>query len=572
MKPSDERVAVSPGARELFERIDWSRTPLGPVRQWSQRLQTMVEIVLANRFPMIVLWGPDQLQAVYNDAYAGLIGSRHPRAMGATNEAIWPEVRHVNGPIYDAVMREGREFYFEDALYPLDRNSWREEVYLTISYAPILDDDGRIGGILATMVEATRNVLAERRLRSLRELASRTARVRSVAEIGAFAVDVLAENRGDILFVLIFCHAPADGHPAGAGFASPTLLGYAGLDEADAHDLAAIGLAVTGDGGSALIELGLRSSGEPYAGGAFGQPVRDAYVAALPQVSGSGARCFMVVGLSPALPRDARYRGYLELIGAQLAAAFENANVYNREHRIADTLQRAALPGTLPVFAGLLIDAVYEAGSDEAQIGGDWYDAFALEDGRVVISIGDVSGTGVVAAATMGAVRQMIRGLAQTLDNPVAILNAVDRALRTESASAIVTAFVGFIDPHHRWLAFGSAGHPPPFIRHADGRIETLWAPDLPIGLRDGTTADPAVVRLEEGSVVVLYTDGLTEATRDPLEGEERLRAALRDDAFSTQPRKALFLYDRVLSRRAKDDVALLVIELRKTAGAQERG
>jgi hypothetical protein len=68
LKPPDERVAVSPGARELFERIDWSSTPLGPVQQWSQRLQTMVEIVLANRFPMIVLWGPGQLQAVYQKA------------------------------------------------------------------------------------------------------------------------------------------------------------------------------------------------------------------------------------------------------------------------------------------------------------------------------------------------------------------------------------------------------------------------------------------------------------------------------------------------------------------------
>jgi serine phosphatase RsbU (regulator of sigma subunit) len=521
----------------------------------------MIEIVQANRFPMIVLWGPSMIHVVYNDAYANLIGSRHPRAMGASNESIWPEVWHINGPIYDAVLREGREFYFEDALYPLERNSWREEVYLTISYAPIRDDDGSIGGILATMVEATRNVLAERRLRSLRELSSRTARVRSVAQIGTFAVDVLAENRGDNLFVLVFCDAE---EPASA---TPVMLGCAGLDLADAHDLAAIGLAVTGDGGSALIELGSRVNGEPHLGGAFGQPVHDAYVAALPQVGGGGARCFLMVGLSPALPRDARYREYLELISAQLAAAFENANVFSREHRIADTLQHAALPGTLPVFAGLVIDAVYEAGSDEAQIGGDWYDAFALDDGRVVISIGDVAGTGVVAAAAMAAARQMIRGLAQTLENPVDVLNAVDRAVRAESGSAIVTAFVGFLDPGHRRLTFASAGHPAPLVRHAGGGIEALWAPDLPIGLRDGATGDPAAIALDEGSVVVLYTDGLTEATRDPLEGEELLRAALGAGAFAAQPRKALFLYDRVLSTRAKDDVALLVIELRKSAG-----
>jgi serine phosphatase RsbU (regulator of sigma subunit) len=489
--------------------------------------------------------------------------------MGATNEEIWPEVWHINRPIYTSVMDEGRTFYFEDALYPIDRNAWREEVYLTICYAPIRDDDGRISGILATMVEATRNVLAERRLRSLRELASRTARERSVTEIGSFAVNVLAENRGDILFVLIFCDA-ADDTPQRPGeprSASPVLLGYAGLNEPDARDLAAIALAVTGDGGSALIELGLRSAGEPHQSGAFGQPVRHAYAAALPQVGASGPRTWIVVGLSPAIPRDARYREYLELISAQLAAAFENANVFSREHRIADTLQRAALPNTLPVFAGLAIDAVYAAGSDEAQIGGDWYDAFAIDEGRVVISIGDVSGTGVVAAAAMGAVRQMIRGLAQTHDNPVAVLNAVDRAVRAESGSTIVTAFVGFLTADFRHLSFASAGHPPPLVRHGDGRIESLWAPDLPIGLREGTTGLPAEIRLDEGSTVVLYTDGLTEATRDPIEGEARLRAALGDDAFPAQARKAMFLYDRVLSARAKDDVALLVIEIRKNSG-----
>ncbi|MGD0474402.1 MAG: SpoIIE family protein phosphatase [Candidatus Velthaea sp.] len=571
MKPDDGSPAFV-CAREVFAGIDWSRTSLGPVERWPQRLQTAVEIVFANRFPMVVLWGPDIVQAAYNDAYAELIGARHPRAMGATNKAIWPEVWHINGPIYADVLHSGREFYFEDALYPLERNAWREEVYLTISYAPLRDDDGRIGGILATMVETSRNVLAERRLRSLREFASRTARMRSVRDIGWIAVKALAENTGDIVFVVIFSDAADDAQHAGEpGLSPPALLGYAGLDETDARDLAVIAQAVCAEGGSGLIELGLRGNGQPYAGGAFGQPVRDAHVAALPQASGSGPRSWIVVGLSPALPRDVRYREYLELIGAQLAAAFENAYAFSREHRIADTLQHAALPGTLPVFPGLSIDAVYEAGSDEAQIGGDWYDAFALGDGRVVISIGDVAGTGVVAAAAMGGARQMIRGLAQTLDDPVAVLDAVDRALRFESESLIVTAFLGFLSADHRLLSYASAGHPAPLVRHADGRIETLWAPDLPIGLREPATAGPAKIQLDEGSVVVLYTDGLTEATRDPLEGEARLRAAVEDEAFADHSRKASFLYECVLANRAKDDVALLVIELRRMFPFQPR-
>jgi serine phosphatase RsbU (regulator of sigma subunit) len=570
LKPSDDRETPASSAREAFSRTDWSRTLLGPIEGWSQRLRTMVEIVLANRFPMVVLWGPDIVHAVYNDAYAKLIGTRHPRAMGATNQAIWPEAWHINRPIYEAVLGAGREFYFEDALYPLERNEWREEVYLTISYAPMRDDDGRIAGILTTMVEATRNVLAERRLRSLRELAARTARLRSNAEIGSAAVDVLMQNSGDILFALLFSDATGDAQRGQEpNLTPPKLLAYAGLEEADARDLAAVALAVTADGGSALMNLGSRNNGEPYPGGALGQPPQDAHVASLLQLSGSGPRYWIALGLSPALPRDARYREYLELISAQLAAAFENANIFGREHRIADTLQHAALPGTLPHFDGLTIDAVYEAGSDEAQIGGDWYDAFAVGDGRVLISIGDVSGTGVVAAAAMGAVRQMIRGLAQTVEDPAAVLDAVDRAIRVDGGNAIVTAFVGFLTAGYRRLSFASAGHPPPFVRRADGRIDVLWAPDLPIGLRDGAPGEPGHIRLDEGSAVILYTDGLTEATHDPVEGEERLLAALADPAFAGHPRKAKFLYDRVLPRRAKDDVALLVIEVLKSPGSR---
>jgi chemotaxis family two-component system sensor kinase Cph1 len=236
--------------------------------------------------------------------------------------------------------------------------------------------------------------------------------------------------------------------------------------------------------------------------------------------------------------------------------------VFSREHRIADTLQRAALPGTLPQVDGLAIDAVYEAGSGEAQIGGDWYDAFVLRDERVVISIGDVSGSGVGAAATMGAARQMIRGLAQIVDNPVEILNAVDRAFRIESGNSIITAFVGFLAADRRRLTYASAGHPAPFVRHADGSIIALAAPDLPIGLRDDIAGEAAEAELAPGSVVVLYTDGLTEATRDPIEGERRLVAALSRADFAAQPRKAAYLYSQVLDVRPNDDVALLVVEL----------
>jgi hypothetical protein len=151
----------------------------------------------------------------------------------------------------------------------------------------------------------------------------------------------------------------------------------------------------------------------------------------------------------------------------------------------------------------------------------------------VVLSIGDVAGTGVVAAAAMGAARQMIRGLAQTLDNPVAVLNAVDRALRIESGGLTITAIVGFL----------SGARPADRLARGHDRRARSRRPG----------------RRQYGRAVHRWA---AEATRDPVEGEERLRAALANDAFAAHLRNALFLYERVLTRRAKGDVALLVIEL----------
>ena len=120
LKPIDlndaDELTPPISARDLFASIDWSRTDLGPVEGWPQRLRAMVEVIFVNRYPMIVLWGPDSVHVAYNDAYAKLIGTRHPQAMGEKNATVWPEVWHINGPIFEAVLASGQEFSFEDAL------------------------------------------------------------------------------------------------------------------------------------------------------------------------------------------------------------------------------------------------------------------------------------------------------------------------------------------------------------------------------------------------------------------------------------------------------------------------
>ena len=252
---------------------------------------------------------------------------------------------------------------------------------------------------------------------------------------------------------------------------------------------------------------------------------------------------------------------------AEVARRFSLATAYaarfDNERRVATTFQRAALPGALPRHPHVSFDAVYEAGKSEALVGGDWYDAFVLGDGRIVVSIGDVSGSGLAAAVAMGLVRQSMRAAARVTGDPLAILDAADRTLRADDSERVVTAFVGIFDPAGGTLVYAGAGHPPPLVRAADGTIEELTASSLPLGLRRAAqTAGAGFARLEPGALVVLHTDGLTEATRDLFEGERRLRAALADPRLLASSEPAHFLRRAVLLEPAHDDVAILTMRL----------
>ena len=250
-------------------------------------------------------------------------------------------------------------------------------------------------------------------------------------------------------------------------------------------------------------------------------------------------------------------------IASRTAVAIEHARLYDRERRVAFTLQAAALPKKLPNVPGLTFSAVYQAARSEALVGGDWYDAFRLSDGRIVLSIGDVMGSGLDAAVTMGAVRQAIRGAAQIYPDPVAVLNAADRALRSEQPDRIVTAFVGLLDPLTLSFTYASAGHPPPLLRADDGTVSELGGSGLPLGLREAGRSAETVrsLTLDDQSLLVLYTDGLTESTRDVFEGERRLHAALNAPAVLESAESASAIRDAVIEQ-SHDDVAILAVRV----------
>lgn len=240
-------------------------------------------------------------------------------------------------------------------------------------------------------------------------------------------------------------------------------------------------------------------------------------------------------------------------------------NDLRHQRMTADAYQVAALPRALPEVPGCTFSAVYEPAVADSQVGGDWFDAFRLVDGRLMISIGDVAGFGLAASVTMAAVRQNIRAAAEMNPDPAMILDAADRALVAERPDVVVTAFLCVYDPVALTLSYASAGHPSPMVRSPAGHVVELAGGGLPLGLRSMVPDETSYVDFPVGSFMLLYTDGLSEASRDILGSLGRMRLLLTDDAVVGASDPARALYTRMLPRGTPDDVAILTF--RTSAG-----
>jgi anti-sigma regulatory factor (Ser/Thr protein kinase) len=272
-----------------------------------------------------------------------------------------------------------------------------------------------------------------------------------------------------------------------------------------------------------------------------------------------------VIGARSA-PRGALLKAMAEACGAALAIAIR----FERELHVALTFQNAALVTKLPDSAAYAFDSFYEPGKTEALVGGDWFDAFPLADGRVIVSVGDVLGSGLAAAIAMVNLRQTIRGVAHVYPDPAIMLEAADRALFAQYPDRFATAFVAVLDPVTQHCTYANAGHPPPLVRLGDGTVVALPGNGAPLGLGFGLPLNVGVfdTALLPGSTILLYTDGLIESTRNVLEGEDRLEAALRElDPGKAHPAQSI--HDAVLTDGAADDVAILVIDVRDGAAVR---
>lgn len=274
---------------ERMRALDWSDTPLGPVAHWPQSLRSTVSMLLPSKAQIALFWGPEFV-VLYNDAYRPVFGAKHPHALGQPGSAAWREIwdQQLHG-LLAGVVRTGEAFWAKDLLFALERHGFKEETYFDVSYDPVRDESGAVGGVFCIVTETTDRVIGERRLALLKDLAEVNATARTVKDACLLAMNTLAARPQDITFALAFVDDQLQSHTPGA-----------------VEQLAAAPVSI-------VRELTI-----PLAGGARGAK--------------------LIVGLNPLRPFGEQYRAFIGLVADQFGTALANARAYEEERRRAEAL------------------------------------------------------------------------------------------------------------------------------------------------------------------------------------------------------------------------------------------
>ena len=287
---------------------------------------------------------------------------------------------------------------------------------------------------------------------------------------------------------------------------------------------------------------------------------------AAPLVTSGAPLGTLVLGLIDPVrhPYDDNDVAFAEEIARRAGIALEGARLYEREHEVATKLQDSMLPSSLPSFAGLVSASRYRAGHRQLEVGGDWYDLVARDDGRVAIMVGDVVGRGLPAAAAMGQLRSALSALALSGSSPAAILQRLESFAESVTGAAFASVCLAIIDITTGDLVYACAGHPPPLVIRESGVGEYLWnGRSAPLCAFGRKRRENGHARLESGSRLVLYTDGLIERRHSSLDaGFDHLAEAASSGAdLPIEPFLDGLLEAMLVGEVASDDIALLCVE-----------
>jgi serine phosphatase RsbU (regulator of sigma subunit)/CHASE3 domain sensor protein len=292
--------------------------------------------------------------------------------------------------------------------------------------------------------------------------------------------------------------------------------------------------------------------------------------AVLPLVASGRTLGALSVTFTRPMAFDEDERALLFALTSQSAVALARAQLYEREHIVAQTLQASLLPRALPAIDGLDMAARLEAGAQGVDVGGDFYDAFELAEGTWGLAVGDVCGKGVDAAALTALARHTLRAAAREHGSPSAVLELLNGAVLAEGRPGqFLTAIFARMEalPAGRFrVVFACGGHPPPVVLDAGLEPRPLRCVGTLLGVVEDPELSNATIELEPGDTLLLYTDGLTEAGAPghllTTEDVERLLASVRGETASQTAEGCLREALAASGGAIRDDIAVLVAQV----------
>ncbi len=334
------------GAR--MRALDWSRTTLGPVRDWPRPLKVAVALCLRSRFPIVIFWGRKDYAMLYNDAYVPLLGAaKHPDWLGMSGRECWREVWPTVGPMMESVFETGEPVWFEDLMLFLERRLPREECYFTFSYSAIPTREDPAAGLFCVGAETSERVIGERRLRVLRELGGRALLARSEGDATDALAETLGASRIDLPFALLYLldheHVARLAAVSGLEREQPAAPALIDVELPGSHDPWHLRAALLSGQPLVLDRLQERLGEAPRRAPAraevdadWPEPADSALV--LPLTGSGGTLGFLVAGLSPRLVLDEAYRAFCNLIAGHIATGLVTARAFEEERRRARAL------------------------------------------------------------------------------------------------------------------------------------------------------------------------------------------------------------------------------------------
>ena len=319
----------------LIAAKDWAATAVGPRHTWPQSLTTILRMMLTSRYQMWMAWGTE-LTFFCNDAYTPTLGVKHPAALGRPAHQVWSEIWPDIGPRIESVLRTGEATWDEGLLLFLQRSGYPEETYHTFSYSPLPDDAGSVAGMLCVVMEETQRVIGERRVATLRELASELSAVRSEPEVLWAVGRALGHNTKDLPFSLLYLPDGETGRLLRSVYTDETDVATESLLIGPPEDLPFPAIDMLAGQQKHLIHDVGEFPG--LATGAWDRPPRQVLIVPIAQQGQERPAGLFIAGLNPYRPVDEAYAGFIELVAAQIAAGLGAARAYEAERQRAEAL------------------------------------------------------------------------------------------------------------------------------------------------------------------------------------------------------------------------------------------